>query len=173
MAVLIFAADIGFIHFHDAAEFVHVLFNKRRADLVAHEPRGFVGTEAHVAHDLQCAHALFAGQHKVNDLKPLPQRLVGVLKDRARNVGEAIARRLATLVALPVQRIALQFGNVSAAARAFNAFRPAPPDQIGAASVLVREHALEVGGGKLVDRLRSAGHRNISPLGRMRMPCPI
>jgi hypothetical protein len=66
MAILIFGADIGFVHFNDTAELLDVL-DKRGSDFVAHEPRGFVGTEAHVAHDLQRTHALFGSQHKMRD----------------------------------------------------------------------------------------------------------
>ena len=35
------------------------------------------------AHDLQCADALLAGQHQVDDLEPVAERLVGVLEDRS------------------------------------------------------------------------------------------
>ena len=73
MSVAVFAADIGFIDLNDAAELVNVL-NQSGANLVAHQPRGLVAPKSHVAHDLQCAHSLFARKHQVNDFEPLPQR---------------------------------------------------------------------------------------------------
>ena len=45
--VLVLAADESFINLDDAAELVHVVLDKRRADAMAHIPSGFVGAEAH------------------------------------------------------------------------------------------------------------------------------
>lgn len=170
MAVFVFAADIGFIHFNDATEFVGILFNESGTHFVAHQPSGLVRTEPHEAHDLQCAHSFFAGQHQVNDPKPVAERLVRILEDCSGNVREAIGSLRRAVVALPAPCLALQFGNVSTAARAFDALGPATADQVGAASLFVGERALEIGGGELVDRLGSAGHRNI-PLDRSILPC--
>jgi hypothetical protein len=52
------------------------------------------------AHDLKRAHPFLAGQHEMSDLEPVAQRLVCILKDRAGNVREAIARLWRALVAL-------------------------------------------------------------------------
>ncbi len=57
--VLVAAADVGFIDLDDAAQFLDVL-DHRSSDLVAHEPSGLVAPEAHVAEDLEGAHALVA-----------------------------------------------------------------------------------------------------------------
>jgi len=54
---------------------------------------------------MEAADPLLAGQHQVNDREPVPQRLVGVLEDRARYVGELIAVWIAG-VALPFVRAA-------------------------------------------------------------------
>ena len=60
MPVLGQSADESFIDFDDAPELVDVL-HEGCSDLMAHEPRGFIGTEPHVAHDLQCTHPFLAG----------------------------------------------------------------------------------------------------------------
>ena len=54
MAVLIFAADVSFIDLDNAAKLVAGSMTAR-ADFVAHAPSGFVGTETHVALDLEGA----------------------------------------------------------------------------------------------------------------------
>ena len=89
--VLGLPADIGFIHFDIADQFLKFDIAQRHADFGAHEPCGFVGAEAHVAADLKGADALLAGQHQVNDAEPFTERLVGVLEDRSDQDREAIA----------------------------------------------------------------------------------
>ncbi|VTZ48326.1 hypothetical protein MPC4_10276 [Methylocella tundrae] len=151
-------ANEGFINLDNSTQFYNV-FDQRSPDLVAHFPRGFVGTEAHVAHDLKRAHPFLAGQHQVNDAKPLAERLVGVLEDCSREVRKPIAGLWRALVALPAPRAArVLMGVLSAAARATNAVRPAARNEIGAASVFVRKHFLELGNAHLVDWL---GHRAV------------
>jgi hypothetical protein len=59
--VLRLAADVGFIHFDVADQLLELGVAEGHANLAAHEPRGLVGAEAHVAEDLQGAHALLAG----------------------------------------------------------------------------------------------------------------
>jgi len=168
MTVLVFASNERFVHLNDAAQLINVL-HKRRADFVAHSPRGFVGAKSHVTHDLQCAHALFAGEHEVSNLEPVAERLVCVLKNRARNMRETIAAFGRALITLPRPRPIRQFvGLLSAAARAANAIGPAARDQIGAARFLIREHLVELAGGHLMDGLGSAGHRIVSLTGHKR-----
>lgn len=157
MAVLVFAADIGFVDFDNAAKFDFRL-NQSGADFVAHSPSGLIAAESHVAHDLEGAHSLFAGQHQVSDFEPVTERFVSILEDGPGNVGESIAGLRSAVIALPVKGIALERSYVKPAARALNAIGPPSPDQIGATSILIREHALEVGGTQLMDRLRSTGH---------------
>ena len=56
--VLGLSADVGFVNFDVADQLLELRIAERNANLAAHEPRGFVGTKAHVAEDLQRAHAL-------------------------------------------------------------------------------------------------------------------
>lgn len=160
MAVFVFAANISFVHFNNAAELFDIL-DKSGSYFVAHEPRGFIGAEAHVAHDLQCAHALLGSQHEVRDLEPVPQRLVRVLKDRIDHDRKPIAGRTSggALGTLPVPLARRQVIDARiAAAGAAGAFRPSAGLQVGFTGVLIGEHRLELGGGKLVDRLGASCH---------------
>jgi hypothetical protein len=120
----IFATDESFVDRDNAAKLFNVL-HQCNADFVAHLPGGFIGTEAHIAHDLERAHALLAGQHEMNNAVPVPERLVGILEDRADQDGEPVAVRGA-FVALPMPFAGAEIihGRV-ATARANNAFRPA------------------------------------------------
>jgi hypothetical protein len=169
-----FATNESFVHFNDAAELFNVL-DKRSTDLVAHEPSGFVGTKAHVAHDLQCAHALFARQHEVDDAEPVAEWLVRVLKDRPGDMGEPIACLRSALVALPIPRLIRQLMRIGrATARAMDALGPTTADKVRATGVLIGEHVLKLGGGKLLDRLGLfAGHDGNPPVNGRILPCPI
>jgi len=155
MPIAVAAADIGFVDFNDAAEFGFG-FNERSADFVAHGMGGAVGAKAHHPLNLQCADALLAGQHQVNDLEPLPQRLVRILKDGPGDMREAIGGHGSTFVALPVERLPDQGGRISAAARAFNAIRPAARYQVSLASFLIGESRLELRNGHLMNWFRAA-----------------
>ncbi len=62
MAIFGFAANKRLIDFDDTAKLVDVI-DKRGTNALAHIPSCFVGAEAHVAHDLERAHPLLAGQH--------------------------------------------------------------------------------------------------------------
>ena len=157
MSVSVFAADVGLINFDNAAEFFDI-FDQRRSDLVAHLPSGFVRTEAHVTENLHCAHALFTSEHEMRDAIPIPEWLIRVLEDRSGDVREPITVWGAFL-ALPVPFAGRQVidGRITAT-RATDALGPAASDQIGATGIFVREHPLELSGGKLVDRSRSLRH---------------
>jgi hypothetical protein len=153
MPVLVAPADVGFINFNDPAKLLDVL-DHRSSDLVAHEPSSLVRAEAHIAEDLEGAHALLADQHQVRDAVPVFQRLIRVLKDCAGQVRETIALVCAG-VALPLEghcrdRIYL----LRIAARAADAFRPTPRDQILDAIVLSLKQFVKLLGCQLVDRLR-------------------
>lgn len=158
--ILVFAADESFIDLDNATKLVHVLFDQRGADFVAHAPRGFDRTKTHVAAKLAGTNSLFGGQHQMGNLVPIPQGLVRILENCTRQVRETVARRTAGGAggALPVvagsQRIDLRI----AAARAMDTLRPAPGDQIGDAIVLGDEHGVKLGTGELVDGFRFAGH---------------
>ena len=52
---------------------------------MTHGPCGFVGSKTHEAHDLKRAHSFFAGQHEVDDAKPIAKRLIRVFKNCSGN----------------------------------------------------------------------------------------
>lgn len=150
--VLVFPTNVGFIHLDVADKLFEVLIAERGPDLVAHSPRGFVGTKAHIPHDLQGADAFLAGQHQVHDAEPFPKGFVRVLEDRIDQHGKAIAGHWRAFVALPVKGLgAVCRGGETAARAAHNAVRPAIIHQIGLAGILMREVALKVRNAHLVD----------------------
>lgn len=156
MFVLGLAADESFINLDDATK-LRLGFDQRSADFVAHGMRRAVATEAHDALNLKGADSLLAGQHQMSDAIPVTQRLIGVLKDRARHVREAITVLCAHL-ALPVMAGRQRITFAVAAARTSNALGPAPRDQIGNAGGFIRKHRLELSDGHLVNRLRTTRH---------------
>jgi hypothetical protein len=89
--------------------------------------------------------------------KPVPERLVRVLKDRPGDVGEAIAggaaRRALRSIASDSQKLKSRHLGI-AAARTMNATRPAARDQILPASLFVGESLLELSDCHLMDGLR-------------------
>ena len=161
MPVICLAADECFVHLNDAAQ-LGFRFDQSGADFVAHGMRGFVRTETHVTLNLERANSLFAGEHQVHHLEPLAKRLVGVFKDGASDMREAIASTLdrLTLVALPFKVHGLDGENINiAATRASDPIWPTALHQIFAASLLIGEHGLKLAFGKLVYWFRSfAGH---------------
>lgn len=172
MPILGFSADESFVHLYNAPKLVHIPFDQRGSDLVTHQPSGLVGTEAEEAIDLQRAHSLLAGEHQVDDAKPVFEGLIRVLEDRPGDVREAIGRFLGALVALPMPRVTLQLSRLySATARAMDAFRPTLTDQIGATGFLIRERLIELCGGQLVD-VFPGSHGRVPHYGR-NMPCQI
>jgi hypothetical protein len=158
MFVAVLAADVGFVNLDNAAQSIGSMFTQARADAVAHIERGFVGTEAHVAHDLQGANSLLADQHQVNDLEPITERLVRVLEDCPYQHREPIAALLSAFGALPVKGTIGDGIHVNiAAARAVNTLGPAADNQVGFASVLVREQGVKLLCGQLGNGFNS-GH---------------
>ena len=127
---------------------------------MAHIPSGFVAAEAHGAVDLEGAHTLLAGQHNVNDAKPVPQRLVGVLENGPGDHRKAVVRAgRRTGVAQPSHfNGPVGLHSVVSAAGATDANRPAMGHQIGLASRLIRESLFPLGNGHLVDALFGLGH---------------
>ena len=160
MPVLGLSADERLIDLDNASELFEILVGERDAHAMAHRPSGFVAAEADETINLQRAHSLLAGQHQVNDAKPIFERLVGVFEDRPDDVREPIAVRGA-LFALPMPLAGLQFVDARiATARAADAFGPTASDQIGRAGVFVGEEAVELRGSELVDGfgLDDVGH---------------
>jgi hypothetical protein len=147
-------ADIGFVDFDVANQLLEFDIAERKTNLVAHEQRGIVGTEAHDAVDLQSAYALLTRQHHMHDAEPLAQRFVGVLEDRSDEHREAVAdafRR--ALVAVPVVGLLTVFMDiiVAAARAAYRAVGPAVRGQVRLAGVFVREQLLELSNRHLVN----------------------
>jgi hypothetical protein len=163
MFIFILSANVGFINLDHAAKLLNVL-DQRRADLMTHEPRGFVRTKSHVALNLQRAHSLFAGEHKVDNAEPLAERLVRVLENGPRDMGEPVAGFRRALVALPRPRAVRQLVRIDGpTTRAGNAIGPAALYEVSAASFLIGEHPLKFGDAHLMDGFGLlAGHRTIS-----------
>jgi hypothetical protein len=158
MAVLILAANIGFVYFDDAAK-LGFRFDQCSADFVAHGVGRAVATEAKHALNLKGAHPLLAGQHQMGDAEPITQRFIRVLKNGASNVRKAITRIRRALIALPLVFHSPDRKDLwVAAARTMNAIGPAALHQIRLAGFFVRERRVELGDGHLMDWLRSTGH---------------
>jgi hypothetical protein len=172
MTIGIFAADIGLIDLDNAAELGFWL-DESRADFVAHGMRGAIASKAHDALDLQGTDALLAGQHQMDDAKPLPQRLICVLEDGAGNVREAIGSHGSAFIALPVERPSSQRKRISAAARACDAIRPATGNEICLAGILTREGHFELGEGHLMDWLGAAAAHGITSQCERNIAWPI
>jgi len=159
--VLVLATNKCFIDLDNAAKLIHVTFDQRRSDPVAHIPSGFVRSEAHGPHDLEGAHSLLAGEHHVSDAIPVPERFIRVLEYGSGDMGEAVGDTLAAIHALPFEGHRLERIDVGAAAtRAMDALRPPAGDQIGLAGLFVGKYGLELGDGQLMNGLGAfrAGH---------------
>ena len=89
LVTMLLATDIGFVHFDCPGEFVARL-RHCSANSVAQVPRGLVA-DSERAVDLIRAHALTGFAEQVCCKKPLPQRQVRVMEDRASRDGELIA----------------------------------------------------------------------------------
>src|ERR1700730_3505168 len=90
MPVLRQAADEGFVNLDNSAELINIL-HESHADLVTHGPRCFIRAEAHIAFNLQRAHAFLAGQHEMDDAIPIAERLIRVFEDCSGNMRKTIA----------------------------------------------------------------------------------
>jgi hypothetical protein len=172
--VLGFPADIGFIHFDIANQFLKFDIAQRHADFVAHEPCSFVGTESHIATDLKGANALLAREHQMNDAEPFAERFVSILEDRPDQDRKAVAdapRRAP--VALPMIGLRMLMDIVVSAARAMYAFGPAVLDQIIRAGVIAWKHPLEIDDGHLMNVQGVFGlpHGLVSFQSGASMPC--
>lgn len=159
--VFVLPTDVGFVHFDDTAEFIGPMFAEASADAVAHVERGFIRAEAHDALNLQCADALLAGQHHVNDPEPIPERFIRVLEDRPDQHGEAIAARRSAFGALPVEGTISDGVHVHIAATgAVDAFRPATGYEVSLAGFLGREQDFKLLYRQLGNGF-NAGHRGL------------
>jgi hypothetical protein len=153
MPVLCQATDESFIDFDNSAELIDVL-HKGGSNLMAHEPSGFVGTEAHITIKLQSAHAFLANAHQVDDAIPVAKRLIRVLENRPGDDGESIAIWSAC-PALPMEglvgRSVIEVG--IAATRALDAIRPTARNKVCATCWLIGEQFFELCRRKLMNWL--------------------
>ena len=91
VAILILAANVGFINLNLAHELRKAFILHRRADSMTHEPSSPVVAASNLPMDLQGANSLLALAHQVDDLEPSGQRVVRIFEDRFRDYREAIA----------------------------------------------------------------------------------
>jgi hypothetical protein len=160
MPVLGEAADESLVNLDNTAEFLRV-FDQSGPDLVAHFPSGLVGAEPHIPLNLERAHALLAGQHQMDDAKPLSEGFIRVLEDRSGDDGEPIASGAAwsAFGALPMPFAGRQIiDSRITATRAADAFGPSASLQIGFAGVLIREQFLELRDTQLMNWFWTLGH---------------
>ena len=163
--IFVLAADPSLVNLDNAAK--HRLRRDQRGpDFVAHGMGRLVAAEAHHALDLKGARSLLAGEHEVGDPEPVAEWLLGVFKDRPDQQRKPIAVWVAFL-AKPMKRLVagcvIQVG--IAAARAMDAFRPAPRHQVALAGFLVpnRETGLKLGHCHLRNWFRALCH-DVLPL---------
>jgi hypothetical protein len=168
MPVFSQAADESFVNLNDPAEFIDI-FHERGSDLVAHEPSGFIGTEAHITIELQSAHAFLADEHEMNDAIPLAQRLVRVLENRPGDVGKTVGNTISTVHTFPLESHGFELIDMPASAtRATDAIRPSARNEICATRWFIWEQFFELCGRKLVNGLGllTAGHGALLSLER-------
>ena len=72
MAIAALAADESLVNFDNTTKLFDILDQRSSSS--------FVGTEAHLAHDLERAHSFLADQHQASHAVPVAERLVRVLK---------------------------------------------------------------------------------------------
>jgi hypothetical protein len=161
MPIALFAADVGLINLNDAHELLKFLVLQSGADAVANVPSCFVGAEAHMAFDLQSTDAFLRAKHQVNNLEPVEEIDLGILKNGADKVREAISTALTAIWALPLKFHGGERIDVCrATARAMNALRPAAADKVIVASLFVRKEPVEIPRGQLLYLLS----HNASPM---------
>ena len=152
-----FAADEGFINFHNPHQLTKLGVLHSGAEPHADVPSGliFAGSEHPV--NLQRADALLGGEHQMENLEPHTERLFSFLENRSSLEREAIGRAiiLAAFLTLPVP--GMRFACVHmivAATRAFHTAGPAAREQIRPARFLIGEHSLELGKRQLRNQFR-------------------
>jgi hypothetical protein len=160
--VLVLPADIGFVNLDNAHQLAEGGIDQPGADAHAHVMGSTVRTETHDALHLKSGNALLAGQHHVDDAKPVAEANVGVFKDGAHQDREAVAAARRALLALPMKRLVSHWINLLIVATgAANAQRPAARLKIRAASIVVEKQRLKLRNGHLFGELR-LGHRTNS-----------
>ena len=138
VAVLGLPADIGLVNFHDTRQLAELLIPHGGSDSMTHVPRSPVGATSDHTVNLECADSLLAAAHEEDDLEPSPQRIIGVLEDRAHQRRESVALGR-TLLALPRPGAGEFMYLLIAATRARDTLGPAHLDKVGPAGIFGRE----------------------------------
>ena len=128
MTILVLAADVGFVNFNLAYQFPKTSVLHRRSNAMAHVPGGLISPAPDHSLNLQGADSLLTLKHHVDDLKPLGERAVRVLKNRLADDRETIAVSSAARFSFadPMKRAGLQCIHfLIVAARTLHAIRPA------------------------------------------------
>jgi len=107
---------------------------------MAEIPRRFVSADAERALDLESGHSLLCFTQEQSSGKPLKQRQVGIIENRASRDAELII----TILAVEKLFFCLQFDYRSLAAKAARTFGPAQPYQQFAALLFGREQGMNV-----------------------------
>lgn len=142
VTVLILPTGVGFINFDFAHELAESGILHGRSGAMAHIPGRAVVAAPDLVVDLQRAHPLLALRHQVDDLKPGPQGIVGVLEHGLRDDGEAVAIPASAVLGLtgPVKRAGLESIDLLVpAAWTADAMRSTKLLQVRLAGVLGRE----------------------------------
>ena len=172
VAIVVFATNPGFVNLDNTAK-LFLRLDHCSTDFVAHAVRSLVTAETHLPLNLKGADTLFAGSHQVHDLEPLAKRLVRVLKDRARDMREAITLIRRALVALPLVRHRADREDFhSTTARANDASGPAALHKIRLASFLIGEGRFELAFRHLVDGLWALGSHGGNSFNEVTVPRP-
>lgn len=117
-------SDIGFVHFDSTVKHGAICFFHGRTDAMAEIPRGLVA-DSESPLDLIRAHSLSRFTEKQSCEKPLLQRQMGVIENRAGSHGKLVIASLAVEQLL----YGREFDSGHLAAWALNASGPAEPDK--------------------------------------------
>jgi hypothetical protein len=150
--VLLLAADLGLVNLDNAHQLPEVRVTESGAEPMAHIESRPVGTCLDSPVNLECADSLLAGQNQEQNPEPSAHGNLGILEDRADEYREAVGVSAPTfrIRALPFPRLRDVVDVIwLAAARAYNALRPALIHKVGATRIFVGKHPLELRKGHL------------------------
>jgi hypothetical protein len=142
MAILILAADGGFVFFDFTHELSPLAILHCRSNPSAHIPRGFVTAGSEHPMKLKRTHPLLRVAHEKHHLEPLAKWILRVLEDCLSDYGEAVAVPASASLGLtnPMKGAMSGVKNFFVAAlRAFNAVGPPACYQIALAIFFVFE----------------------------------
>lgn len=144
MAVVVLATNVGFVYLDRAHKFREVFILHCGTDALKYVPSRLIRARTDHSMNLKGRDALFALAHQIDNFKPRPQWIVGVLENRLDNNGESIAVLLA-ITALPVESLFERVDLIVATSRAFNhAIRPPHVAKQSRARIIICVIALDV-----------------------------